>query len=527
MTGPRRDTVLTVLARVRKALRAGRLFSHPEGIVMAGDAERYGTTGPFELHVDSAGRFRLLQGGPLPETVCFDGRTGWATDWSGMPRRLEHFDLESARLDAEVLSGRWLLPGGFFGATLAACPADSPTERLLLTSQEGRLTAEMAVSRTTWLPVTLRRVSLTGDERWGFRGWRESWGLMVPSRVVVKTGRVVSRSYVVRAVAPSARPPGRWYAEPEPPDDVRFDPKASPRLVVRRGLTGHVATPVVSIRRDAGLFVLDTGAGGAMLVDPKIAGRIGGEVVGSTLIAGVFGTVRAPVRRGAPLTIGPLTLERPYFVEMDLSFMNPLFPEGISGIIGWDLFSRCVAQIELGKDRVSLHARSRYALGEGQKWQRLQVHVRHPVVPAKYEGGRSGLFRLDLGAAGGAFGNVTFHAPTVVSERLLSGRELLPGNVGRTPVFFGRIATFGLLARRFANVNAVFAQAKHGAFSDPYTAGNIGVNVLSYFRLVLDVGGRRVSARKAEPAAGEHGTNGTASATAVPAAPAAPSAAAG
>ena len=117
-----------------------------------------------------------------------------------------------------------------------------------------------------------------------------------------------------------------------------------------------------------------------------------------------------------------------------------------------------------------------------------------PIVSATFEGDRKGLFRIDAGASGpGGVGNVIFHAPAVSELHLLKGRKVSRMKIGPSKVAMGKVAWFELAGHRFENPDVVFAIDRQGPFGDEYVEGNIGVDFLKPFRLVLDFPNGRVA----------------------------------
>src|SRR6185369_12122954 len=168
----------------------------------------------------------------------------------------------------------------------------------------------------------------------------------------------------------------------------------------------------------------------------------------------------------------------PILVAMELGFLGAIFDEPVVGVIGWDLFSRCVAELDLAHETLQLFDPKTHQLRNGAAWRELIVHTRHPVVPARYENSRHGLFRLDVGAAGGALSNVVFHAPTVEKERLLDDRDYESVRVGACDLALGPLLWFELGGRRFERPVVAFARDHKGPFADAYINGNIGVGFL-------------------------------------------------
>jgi hypothetical protein len=102
-------------------------------------------------------------------------------------------------------------------------------------------------------------------------------------------------------------------------------------------------------------------------------------------------------------------------------------------------------------------------------------------------------YRLDSGGSG----FLTLHAPFVEKWKLLEGRETTAasstGLGGTVAARTGTIKWFELGSHRFDNPTVVFSTATIGSFTDPYLAGNIGIDVLKSFTVILDFAGSRVA----------------------------------
>jgi hypothetical protein len=182
---------------------------------------------------------------------------------------------------------------------------------------------------------------------------------------------------------------------------------------------------------------------------------------------------------------------KPFLTEMDLGFLQTPLGEEIAGIVGYDVLSRCVAEIRLATDDIRLYDPKCYAL-DSPSWQKLTLDRGCPTVSATFEGGHKGRFRIDVGASGAGFSNVAFHAPAVEARNLLHRRQVMIARLGVTRIAFGKMAWFELAGQRFEKPDVVFALDRQGPFGDEYLEGNLGVEFLKPFRIVLDYAHERV-----------------------------------
>ena len=87
---------------------------------------------------------------------------------------------------------------------------------------------------------------------------------------------------------------------------------------------------------------------GSMVIDPKVADQLGLPKLGEVLTVGIGGKATASFRQGKRFELGPLKLRNPVYIELDLSFLEPIFGRKIGGVVGYDVLARCVAEVETG-----------------------------------------------------------------------------------------------------------------------------------------------------------------------------------
>lgn len=484
-------TAAEALARVRAAVGYERLRARRNGVLAQGTARVSGLDSKLTLLFTPDGRFRNDIDGPLGSVTGFDGKAGWELDWSGMPRPLELEDLELAQLEGWVNSGRWLADDGPFAVSVDAAKTDEKQVVFSLSLKGGLAAATVFIERATWLPKTMTRRGVGGEEVVEFADYREALDFRFPHRITRSLGGVTN-VYEIRTVTAA---PGSSLARYRPvtarPADTRWDPATPARLEVRRVPSGHMLVHPLVNGQDVGWFILDSGAG-TMVIDQKVADRLGMTAVGEIVAVGVAGTTKTHFRMGGPLRLGPLTLTRTRYLGLDLDFITKAFGLPIGGIIGREFFARAAVEIDISGGAVSLHDPARYRL-EDARWQELFFSGRNPAVRARFEGDREGLFKLDTGSNQ----TVSIHAPAVERLGLLAGRETREsrsGGVGGSRASRqGKLAWFELAGHRFESPEVEFAGAGEGAFSDIYATGNIGAGFLKAFRIVFDYSNKRVA----------------------------------
>lgn len=462
-------------ARARQAVGE---FRQPAALFEGhGTARVSGVEGKLTLLFSPGGSFRREVDSALPARGGYDGHTVWLRDHTGLGRVARLEDADQLELVHWILSGFWLE-----APTLRVGKAEGGTGALRLRFEGSPLRALLSFD-AEGLPAELVLEGGSNPKRWTFGDYREVNGRRLAHRWTVNE-EGFEDVYRIESFAPSTREAATAFRpELTPPADVRFDTEVAAELQVTRMTSGHLLVEPLIEDTSFGAFIFDTGAGITVL-DKKVADELLLEVLGTTVAVGVAGAATTSFRRGERFQLGPVTIENPIYGDLDLSFMPSSGPK-IAGIVGYDLFARCVVELEVATARISLHDPATYTLAKGQ-WQELLLDGNDVCAYARYEGERQGLFRLDTGDTD----TVTFHAPTVRRFELLKGREVRAnqssGVGGSASAPEGVLQWFELAGHRFELPRVQFSQATSGAFTDVYTDGNIGQAFLKPFKIVLD-----------------------------------------
>ncbi len=435
-------------------------------------------------HLDGDGRATIVASprgdlllriaAPLPEVFWAEGPRGTASDWTGMPRPLEGHDLEVARLLASVLTGTWLSPD----SAVAVGPAEPGAKAIPVRVRGGRLEARLLLDEARLRPAAFEVETLSGTERLELEFGRgpAPW---VPARVRHSLGELPIGDYERSTVGHGSSAAALGLRAPDfaIPKDTTFEGAGRP-VRAMRAKTGHTLVEV-EVDETAGWFILDTGASATV-----VAGgwpREGLPRLGSAPLASAYGVSRSAVRRAAALRVGPVAIRDLPVIEMDLAFLSGPLGQSVSGIIGYDLFSRVLARVEPAAAAVSLEPASASPVSE--PWIPFRFEAKLPVVEGRWEGDRVGLFRLDLGAGPA----VIFHWPAVERYRLLEGRSGKRVPAGADTLVMDSIDWFELGAVRTGSVTAFFAERPEGGIlKDRHTDGNVGLGILDRYRIVLD-----------------------------------------
>lgn len=508
-----RLTTASVLAQARAAI-GYKSLTKSESWKISGRVKAYDLDTRFIMRFDTEGRFVERTEGALSETSGYDGKTAWQVDSTGMPVQLELGDLDASRTAYGVLTGRWLASDSPFRISLQSMGTNEKDVVLALTLDKGKMPATLTLDRSTWLPRTLQYQTVSNVQKWDYSDYRSVAGVQFPHRMV-HTESILPTIYQIegmwpgnskdtisteiRGNDPKVKDPSEFaylsYAMPTyRPLDTRFKTDAPAQIEAKRAKTGHILVHPLVNGKDVGWFFLDTGAG-AMVITPKVADSLGMPALGKIAADGIGGTVQGRFRKGSSFQLGGMTVQDPTYIELDLDFLAPAFDVKIAGICGYDVFQRAVVEMDIPNGSVWLYDPAKYTLPKqgDAKWRELYLQERNACVECTFEGNRKAIFKLDTGDAE----TVTFHAPTVTRLKLLEGRETRAtqngGVGGLVAAREGKIGWFKIGDYRFENPIAGFSLADKGAFTDIYTAGNVGATFLTPFRVVFDYPHKRIA----------------------------------
>lgn len=480
------QTAGEVLAAVRTAVNADAIPA--AGLTLSGSVDVYGVKGEVTFLFSPAGEYLMHMHGPLGRTDGFDGTTAWERTESGIGRVLPLTDRDERLTSYEFRTLGWLSPGSALVFELDLTKGE--TINLTFTRPGTSIHGMVVIDRKTMLPRSYTVMGGEETEVHTLTDYRSVEGVQIPHHVESKTEHAgITFDFTQGSKAPT------FVRNPyEPvlalPDDFRFDPSASKSVDVRKAPTLHHLVKA-RIGDEEGWFIFDSGAGTEVL-STKFAERLKLERFGTIPVRGVGGVVESGFYQPATLTLGPLTIDRPVLVGLDLSMLDQYMGVEVAGIIGYGVLGRTVAVIDEAALKIELHDAASFKLEKGE-WTDVLLYGRHPVVKGSLEG-HEGYFRLDTGAANST---ITVHAPTVTNFKMLEDRPvtatMFGGVGGMTEARAGQLRSLTLGGKTFQNFQAIFALPGKGAMDDGGTLGNIGGMLLQPFVLVFDYPHQRMS----------------------------------
>lgn len=507
------DTVPAILAHVREAVGSSHIADHSTGVNVTGHATIAGVAANYSFIFDQFGHYAGRFDGRISLASGFDGARAWTEDLGSERRILDLGDREGAILGGLIITDRWLAPDAPITLSLSPArepdaepedqPAPAATISLGFQLTGGEISGRVEIDRSTWLPKSWSWFGAGQSFKMEFDGTIDSRGLRFPAHID-RTGTSGLSTHIDIEKVSDAPLFFRSPYEPvlSPPTDVRFDPGTPAALKVKKAPSGHLLVHPLVNGKDLGWFIFDTGAG-SNLLSTAAAETLCVETFGQVPAVGIGGTTMTTFCRPDSLSLGPVTIDKPLMVVLDLTFLNAAMGRPIGGIIGYPMLHRTVAQIDMETPTIALHEPAAFD-GTNLHWRRLIVDGRVPCVEASFED-HTGYFRLDTGAGADT---VSFYIPAVERLKLLENRQTTPtfeGGVGGMIVSRrGQLAWFEIGGHRTENVAATFSLrpkprkdadgrepagphgAPGGAFATPYALGNIGGGLVRPFTLVMD-----------------------------------------
>jgi len=232
--------------------------------------------------------------------------------------------------------------------------------------------------------------------------------------------------------------------------------------------------------------LLDSGAGSSV-IDQAYAASLGLEHAEATVVHGSAGDVDAYFVRGNQIEIGDLTLKDPKLVSLNLPAVTRNGEHPIPFVLGADVFNELVVDIDFAHHRLALADPAGFSVPRDAVEVSLVKDADLHLVPISIKGHPSSLFNFDLGHSG----TIDIAPKYTQQQKLLDGRRstLISGGLAAGGTFVFRRATLSdveFAGVHFGQIPADFRLTWPAASFSDRVSGNIGIGILSRFRLIVD-----------------------------------------
>lgn len=280
----------------------------------------------------------------------------------------------------------------------------------------------------------------------------------------------------------------------KPQSDYRFTSGDRALRIPFEEDDGHIFLQV-RINDSAPLwFGLDTGAIRSS-IDRRHAQTLGLRFEGSQQVGGAGGTEEAAIIKGISIKLPGAELYNQTVWSLPLEALSVANGREMAGIIGYELFSHFVVEIDYASRYINLYEPRGYQYRGSGEIIPLELQAGEIYAPAKVtvpgHDALEGQFVIDTGGNGTLLLAKSFVEEHRLLESVGHTIQARGGGVGgEIQMALGRVKS--LQVGRFVIENPVTGFIKVGAIAAPGKTGNIGGRFLRRFRVIFDYSRRQM-----------------------------------
>jgi len=247
-------------------------------------------------------------------------------------------------------------------------------------------------------------------------------------------------------------------------------------------------------------FVLDTGDK-VGVIDAEVAKQLGLTLQGQIRVGGAGAeTLSASMVKDGNWTLPGLErFSQPLTLALPLGRLAARFGHDFDGIIGSDFIRQFVVEVDYQNRLLKIHDKDKFAYSGTGESIPIQLNGQgFPLLDAEVTPVGSdpikGKFVLDLGSSG----SLVLMSP-VVSEHNLLGNGLktiqalgVGGAGGKSTGQIGRVQSLQIGKFKVPNTLTLFSEDQSGAMATRTLIGNIGQQIASKFKIILDYSHQRI-----------------------------------
>lgn len=481
------------LLKRHAAWRGGSALDSLTGLSLSGTVTTAGLQGVtrawLALGPEGVRRYRQADElGPVHEETGAAEVGGWSRTMSGQIETLSREQADEALNAAALMLGQ--LPRGARPRVGAAEDVDGRA-CVPVAADAGRQLYELLIDSMDGALCGVR-VSAPGESRTVlYSDWRWVDGVRMPFHQAVddsddnNDGHVVIDRLTVNPALDDA-----VFARPAAVQVVRFDPG--------RTDSGWLDFELFSQRR---LFIpvtiqgqtvdamLDSGAE-VTVVDRAFAEKIGLVGQGGVTAIGTGGSETVSIAPGFDVRLGGAELKGVTVAVMDLSPITQALGRPVPVLLGKEMMNQAITDIDFAARRIRLVAPDAFAPPPGTIELPLTPVNGLRALPVVIEDGPTVMAMFDLGN-----GTPIALFPGYAAEaRLTEGRRVsavMAGGVGgAAPAVLFNLNSLSIGGHVFESVPATVRG--EGVWAREDAAANVGMPILSRFRLMIDFGGDRL-----------------------------------
>lgn len=230
--------------------------------------------------------------------------------------------------------------------------------------------------------------------------------------------------------------------------------------------------------------LLDSGAGITVL-DSGLAQRLGVKATGELPVSG---TERTTIKVGSNLRIGlgSLTLQHITAGITHLQGIAAQMGHALPLVLGREVFNQLIIDIDFQHHRLAFADPEGYAAPAGALHVALGRHGNQRTVPLAIEGAAPAPFDFDLGNDNALIVYAAYRERLRILDSRRQSLELMGGIGGIVKVRIATLRELSIAGQRLVDVPTEFPDPTNSGFDSNQTAGNVGLPLLSRFRLITD-----------------------------------------
>jgi hypothetical protein len=231
--------------------------------------------------------------------------------------------------------------------------------------------------------------------------------------------------------------------------------------------------------------LLDSGAG-ITVIDSGYATQLKLKRSGAIAVTGVGGEGSMPLTSDLHLAIGNLSLTHITAGIIDLSDLAAQDAHPMPLILGKEAFNQLIIEIDFHNRKIAFHSPDNFSAPPDATRIALGHHNDTRTIPISVEGAPAVPFDFDLGNDGALIIYPAYRDGT----HLLNGRPqslgLMGGVGGMTKTKISSIKTITIAGTPMTDIPAEFPDAAENTVNSDRIAGNVGLAVISRFKLIAD-----------------------------------------
>ena len=428
---------------------------------------------------------------PLGGGTGWDGKQSWTLDQTGLVI-VDGSELgRSTAVNQAYFSNYDLWTPGCGGATVAWGGSKNVKGKnydvLTLTPPTSRLPIDLWFDRATHLPVKMEQTAGPLVTTVTLAEFKPVNGLMIPYRVDTSTSSGIASFAATRVEANPPDGASHLAAPTSSPHDFSIAGGATQASVPIQISENHVFLDVTLNGQGPFHFAFDTG--GANVMDPAVAKKLGLVTGGSTEVGGAgSGTATSSFTVIKTLQIGNALFNNQVFIVLPIAKGYGMV-EGaqMDGVIGYEVLSRLVTTFDYGNKKIVFHAPGSYAPPPDATVIPIVQFGTIPQFVCGIDNVQT-TCSLDTGARNAlSLYNpfVQTHAsvvPATLTEPGINGF----GVGGPTNGRLGRVQTFSFGGLTLRDLVGDYSGPGSGALDLPFLGANVGGAVWKRFTMTLD-----------------------------------------